>query len=86
MALLGLPFIPGSSLAPELAILEVARKNGKIELSWPAAALTHVLEYANDPAGPWTLVLEGIAEREGRNHFSAPLGMPPKRFWRLRKL
>jgi hypothetical protein len=86
MALLGLPSIPGSSLIPELALLEIKPEAGQITLQWPSAALTHVLESATDLAGTWIPITSGIEEANGYNRLTVNPQMVPKRFYRLRKL
>jgi hypothetical protein len=86
LMLLGLPTIPGSLMQPTFAPT-IVRSGSNIALTWPAAAVDHVLEFADDLTPPvqWRSITGGITESNGLKLFSPNTASSQGRYYSLRR-
>jgi hypothetical protein len=87
--LVGVPYVTGSSLIPQLKIPLVAERaeSAPCTVGWPVYLTGWTLEWCDDlPADPqvWTTVTTGITEANGRRAYVVNDPVPNARFFRLR--
>ena len=86
-ALLGLPAVPGSLMAPEFVKpVKVTRDENGISAAWPGYLTGWTLEFTDNIGRiPWQTVSAGLSDTNGQHIYAESVWVPEKRFFRLRR-